>query len=151
MWSGKMNHCGFQAKETLFRLTLWFRFWQKQVWKSDWWWRNYCTLCKHMTLTDIIHQEGIPLPEGISCWIINFFVWFLITTHVLSLISSELQSNRCEKRNRSATGQIRSSCVMTTELPVCLSISTSVSSVGAPSRSFSVRRLPQAFSNLEIK
>lgn len=34
-------------------------------------------------------------------------------------------------------------------VPVCLSISTSVSSVGAPSRSFSVRRLPLAFSNLE--
>lgn len=34
-------------------------------------------------------------------------------------------------------------------LPVCFSISTSVSSVGAPSSSFSVRRLPQAFSSLE--
>lgn len=35
-----------------------------------------------------------------------------------------------------------------TWLPVCLSMSTSVSSVGAPSSSFSVSRLPQAFSSL---
>lgn len=50
--------------------------------------------------------------------------------------------SNCESKSKSDD--------MKTCQPVCLSMSTSVSSVGAPSRSFSVKRLPQAFSSLEV-